>query len=318
MRAVGLATVWLPVVAWGLWAGGAVLWTDGGPSGVRVLVLLLALALVVGVAVTAREALAPLLAMLLLTASFWFASRTPRADRPWRPEQSRMPRVASFAEGFTVHDQRAFRWSSPTEATPGWATESYRYDALVGADLGISRFSELEAMAHVFVSFRFDDGRVLVASVEVRKEEGESFHPVRGLYKHYEKMVVLGDERDLVHLRAVVLEERVELHPLDVPVEQVEVFLRSVLDEAEELHQTPRWYHTVLASCSTSLSTHLRRMGALPLDHRVLFPGYADQLAHELGWLGGRPLAELREAHRVDLRARELGEGGDFSAGLRR
>jgi len=308
---------WAPVALWGAWVVLAVLMGDGGPTLPRAL----ALALMVGAVVAARTlapALAtPVLALELLAGSLWFASLTPRDDRDWLPEQSRLPDVELFAEGFEVRDLRTFRWTTPTEGTPGWTTQRYRFADLVGADLGISRFSELEAMAHVFVSFRFADGRVLCASVEVRKERGESFDPVRGLFRHYEKIVVLGDELDVVGLRALALEERVELHPLEVSRDGVEQFLRSVLDEAAALHERPAWYHTVTASCSTSLSRHLRRMGALPFDHRVLFPGYADTLAHELGWLGAAPLAELRERHRVDEHARDVGPVDDFSARLR-
>jgi len=317
MKRVGSLLWWLPLVAWGTWAVLAVLLGDGGPTPWRALAVLGLVAAVGAAGAVARSLAVPTLVLGLLGGSLWFASRLPRHDREWLTEQSRMPAVTLREDGFVVDGVRRFRWTAPGEATAAWTTDAYAYDDLVGADLGISRFSDLEAMAHVFVSFRFADGRVLVASVEVRKEEGESFDPVRGLFRHYERMVVLGDEQDLVGLRAVVLDEAVELHPLAVPRDDVEAFLRSLLAEVAALHERPAWYHTVTASCSTALAHHLRRMGALPMDHRVLFPGYADALAHELGWLGEGSLVELRGEARVDGRARSWSGEGSFSAHLR-
>lgn len=260
----------------------------------------------------------PWLVVGFLGVALGHAALEPRHDRDWIEAQARLPRVTVDGDTFTVADQRAFRWTGPDAAEARWVDATYRLDAIEGADLGLSRFSDLDAVAHSFVSVRFDDGRVLVVSVEVRKEQGEAFSPVKGLLRHYEKMIVLGDEEDLIGLRAVQLGERVELHPLQVGSGEVERFLRAVLDEVQAIEAQPVWYHTVLASCSTSLARHLFAMGALPLDARVALPGEVDALAHELGWLGPEPLEVLRERARVDAAARAWDGRGDFSEALRR
>ena len=41
----------------------------------------------------------------------------------------------------------------------------------------------VRAGAHTFLSFGFEDGRRLAISVEVRRERGESFSPLRGLLR---------------------------------------------------------------------------------------------------------------------------------------
>jgi hypothetical protein len=254
--------------------------------------------------------------LAVLAAALWFAALPARHDREWMLEQSRLPRVTLADDHFTIADQRAFRWSGD-EPVPRWTTQTYRFADIEGADLGISRFSSVAPVAHSFVSVRFTDGEVLAISVEVRKEPHERFSPLWGLLKRYERWVVLADELDVVGVRALQLGERVELHPLQVSPSDVERFLRAVLDDARAIEAQPVWYHTLFASCSTSLARHLRTMGVVPLDPRLALPGMADELAHELGWLGDAPLAELRERHRVDDDARAWSGEGSFSAAIR-
>lgn len=296
----------------------ALLWADGGPTHWRFILPTIALGPIVLLHRRLPDATLPALVLLFLGIAGWFASLTPSHDRAWNLEQSRMPHVDVDAEGFTVHDHRSFRWRDRDTPEPAWTTERFAWDDLQGADLGISRFSDFRPMAHTFVSLRFAGGRVLVVSVEVRKEKGEAFNPLRGLFRSYERMVVLGDERDLVALRAIHLEEQVELLPLQVDTVQIEAFLRAVIDETNRLHDKAAWYHTMTASCSTSLASQLRTMDAMPWDVRILFPGLLDELAWELGWLGERPLPELLEAHRIDVRARAIGDDDPaFSTAIR-
>ena len=67
-------------------------------------------------------------------------------------------------------------------------------------------------MAHTLVSFGFDDGQYLAVSVEARRQDWQSYSPLWGLFRSYELMFVLGDERDLVRLRTNIRRERVYLY----------------------------------------------------------------------------------------------------------
>ena len=114
-----------------------------------------------------------------------------------------MPTVTVEGNRLVVHDLRTFRYRSATDWDARWTRRTFDLDTLEGVDLGIEHFSAIQAVAHTFLRFRFADGQHLVASVEIRKERGEAFDPVRGLYRNYELMVVLGDEVDLIGLRTV-------------------------------------------------------------------------------------------------------------------
>lgn len=296
------------------WTVLVLLYGGGGPDAVRwgaVVLVLSGLGLAwskgVGASATVTAAVA-------VTGVYLFAVQ-PRHDRDWTEDQSRLPDVHWEGDRFTITDFRRFRYRAVDDWDARWTTETFDLNDLVGADMGIEQFASLEAVAHTFVSFRFADGRVLAASVEIRKENGESFSPLKGMFRQYEKMVVLGDERDLVELRAVHREDEVTLHPLHISRERVVDFLRSLLDETAAIHEAPVFYHTVLASCSSSLAVHIRAVEPLGWDLRMFLPGYADVLAHELGWLGPGELSELRQAHRVDATA--AGGREDFSILIR-
>src|SRR5262249_37060058 len=72
---------------------------------------------------------------------------------------------------------------------------------LVSVDLFIS-YWRIGPVAHTFVSFNLDDGTPPVCvSIEIRPEVGEEFDPLAAMFKQFELIYVVGDERDLVRVR---------------------------------------------------------------------------------------------------------------------
>jgi hypothetical protein len=285
-----------------------------------VIIVLVLWALVVGVGAfwrrSAQETTGAVVLVCILATSFFFALQ-PLHDLDWMEDQERLPSVTIDGDEITIENYRQFRYRSELDWDANWSTQTFRFSELVGADMGIEQFTSIEAVAHTFVSFRFSDGRVLVASIEIRKEKDESFSAVKGLFRQYERMVVLGDELDMVELRAVHRQDTVYLHPVDVSPEYTEAFLRSILTEAQEIEAEPVFYNTLRASCSTSLAKHIRAVGPVSWDYRMVLPGYVDVIAWELGWFGEQPLDVLREQHTINDRAVLAAGQDDFSAQIR-
>ena len=74
-----------------------------------------------------------------------------------------------------------------------------------------------QAIAHILVSFGFEDGRYLVFTVETRKEKGERYSELGGFFKEFELSIVATDERDAVRVRTNVRDEDVYLYRIDMP-----------------------------------------------------------------------------------------------------
>ena len=71
---------------------------------------------------------------------------------------------------------------------------------LTGLDFYVSYCSE-GPVGHTFVSFIFDNAPPLSISIETRPEVGEGFDPLASLFKQFELIYVVGEERDLVGVR---------------------------------------------------------------------------------------------------------------------
>ena len=56
-------------------------------------------------------------------------------------------------------------------------------------------------VGHTFVSFIFDNAPPLSISIETRPEVGEGFAPIASMFKQFELIYVVGEERDIVGVR---------------------------------------------------------------------------------------------------------------------
>ena len=165
-------------------------------------------------------------------------------------------------------------------------------------------------MAHTFMSFGFKDGRYMAISIEARREEGEGFNPLAGLFRKYDLIHVVGDERDIVGVRSHIRNERVYLYRLELSTWQAENLFVSMLTVVNDIYQSPRFYNTLADNCLTGL---LRYAESIPfwqqwIDYRLVLPGFVDEVAYGLGVLAG-------EGTLVDLQSRALVHTEDYGAG---
>jgi hypothetical protein len=75
------------------------------------------------------------------------------------------------------------------------------------------------------------------------------------------------------------------------------------------------------STCTTNIVRHVNQLvpGRVPWSYKILLPGYADELAHDVGLLAtDLPLAEARRRFRINERADRFAGREDFSAGIRR
>jgi len=317
------AGVWVPLAVGATWAGTAALLGGGGPAGIGMLRVLgvFAGAAAIGVVACKRGAMvgaAGLAALSLTVAVGYFLSIRPSHDRAWTRDQSRLPRVERAGDRVTVLDTRAFRYRSPEDYDAAWVDRTIDLGDLQGVDFAVERFTDNEAVAHTLVSFRFDHDDPLVISVEIRKEIGESFGPLKGLFRQFELMYVIGDERDLIELRAVHRADDVYLHPMRATPQQARAFFLSLLDGAQSVWEQPQFYNTVSASCTTVLAQHLQQVADVGLDYRVWLPGYSDALAFDLGLIDtDADFATTRSRHHINARARAAAGTDAFSQRIR-
>ena len=299
------------------WALGALLYSGGGAEGIQWWRWLLILGwLVLGRLLWSKlggghRFILPWL--LLLPALLVFLSVRPSNDREWSEDQSRFS--TAHVEDGRVHfkDIRDFRYTSPTEWTPAWYDATYELSDLEAAYYIVEHFSDPESIAHTMVSFRFSGDRFLAFSVELHKEVGESYSPVRGLFRQYELHYVVADERDALQLRTNYRPSRVRVHPITADRDRMEAYFLDLVARVNQLAAEPEFYHSLVSSCTTNLADHLESVTRhrVRMDHRVYLPGYSSELAWELGLLGQTDLEEVLHRDQVTADQIEASRGHD-------
>ena len=182
-------------------------------------------------------------------------------------------------------------------------------------------FGDMKGPAHTLVSFGFSDGSYLAISVELRREPGEKFSPVKGLLKQYELMYVVADERDVIRLRTNHRHDDVFLYPVRAGAEQRRRLFVSMLERANALREHPEFYNTLTNTCTTNIVRHVNEIAPqkVPFSYKVLLPGYSDRLAYDLGLLDtDLPFGEAKARYHINARALRYADDPAFSTLIRR
>ncbi|MEE2828332.1 MAG: DUF4105 domain-containing protein [Myxococcota bacterium] len=281
------------------WSVGAILLSGGGPEGIapwRWPVLLAWAA--VGILYWRRrrsERRWEVPWVLFLAALLGFAAVQPSQERDWMEYQLRLPWFEIEGDRVRAHEVRNFRYRSTSEWEPAWYDADFRLSELEEAYFVVEHFSDHDFIAHTLVSFRFSGDRFLAFSVELRKERGETYSPLRGLFRQYELVYVVADERDVLQLRTNHRHSRVRIHPIVADADRIEAYFLDLVARTNNLKERPEYYNSVTSSCTTNLADHLEAVTEhrVSFDKRVYLPGYASSLAWELGLLGEGDLDDL-------------------------
>lgn len=242
-------------------------------------------------------------------------------NRDWQPPVARLS-TADFSEegdSVTIRNIRNFEFRSPQDFDVRYYDKTFALGQIRGADLIVSYWGS-DAMAHTFLSFEFEEGNPLAISIEIRPETGETFHPLAGLFKQYEIIYVVGDERDLIRLRTNHRGEETYLYKTTATPEQARQLLVEMLEQANQLAQTPAYYGTIRNNCTTALVKHVNKILAteIPYSGMLLFNGFSDKLAHTRGNIqNDLPFHDLKAASCINSIAKELDQDPDFSAKIR-
>ncbi len=244
----------------------------------------------------------------------------PSNDRLWSPDQERIATAVFHGDSVLVRNVRNIHYRSTTDFDVRWEDRDYDLRRLESVWFMVEPFSGWRGPAHTLLSFGFGDGEFVAISVEVRKERGESFSPLLGLLRQYELAYVVGDERDLIGLRANHRRDSVYLYPIRTSAERMRALFLSMLERANALAAHPEFYNTLTSTCTTNIVRHVNVITPrrIPFSHKVLLPAHADDLAYDLGLINtGLPRATFRRAHLINDLAELYADSASFSSGIR-
>ncbi len=248
--------------------------------------------------------------------------RSPSHDRIWAPEQSVLPVFRVEGERLLVSGVRNFRWLTAERFEGGWEDRSYELSDLERVWFVLTPFStHWRGPAHTLLSFQFGESDFLSISIEARRERGEQYGMLKGLFRHFELIYVAGDERDVIGLRAVYRSDQVYLYPTRVSPDGARALLLSMAESANRLREIPEFYNTFTNNCLTRIVRHVNAVAPRRLPRwspRLMMPGFSDTLAWRLGLLDVEgSLEAARKRWFVNDRARLAIDEPDFSLRIR-
>jgi hypothetical protein len=251
---------------------------------------------------------------------YYFGVIRPDNNQVWALEQERKAVVTVKGDKVHVQNVRNFTWRSATDFDVGWYERTYDLNKLESMYYVVASMAKWEAVAHVFVCFGFSDGQNVAVSVEGHRQDGRPYAVVASMFRQFQLIYVIGDERDVVGLRGAIWKDPVYFYPARTTQERKRAIFVDMMERAHSLEERPEFYHLLLNNCMNNITYHLRRLGGRPLPHdlQILLTGLSDRVAHRLGYIDtDLPFEKAREAFRVDgwMQQTELDAG--FSQRLR-
>jgi hypothetical protein len=248
----------------------------------------------------------------------WWIAIPPSHNRHWRPEVAVMPRAVIDGDHVRLAGVRNFDYRSRNDFTVRYEEREVSLSHLIALDFYVSYFAE-GPIGHTFVSFIFDNAPPLAISIETRPEVGEGFAPVASLFKQFELIYVVGDERDVVGVRTNHRHEPVYLYRLNTSADDARRLLLVYLTRINELADRPEFYHLLTNSCTINIVRYANAAGRRGrFDIRHLLNGLIDSYLYHSGRIDTTlPFDELRRRSLINEAAQAANGAADFSQRIR-
>lgn len=267
-----------------------------------------------------RRILVTASALFLTALCLWWFLQTPSNDRNWSADQAVLPYAEINGNMITIQNVRHARYRTMFDYDVHHENRIYDLQKLTSASYVIEPFIGIPGSAHTFLTFEFEDQDPVVISIEVRREKGEIFSAVQGLFRRFELIYVIADERDAIKLRTTYRNHDVLLYPIRTTPAQLQTLFVSMLERANHLHDHPEFYNTLTNSCTTNIVTHINELaqGTVPFSPTILFPDYSDRLAYDLGLIDtDLPFDEARTHFNITRKAQQCTDDATFSKCIR-
>ena len=189
----------LVVAPVGLWSAMALWFRLPAPDAVRgaaaCLAAVAAIATMIALFTRVRWRALGAFALAFVGLLAWWSTILPPAGGDWAPDVARQTTGTVDGDVLTLSDVRDFDWRSDSDFTERWGARSYDLGKLSGLDLFLSYWAGPQ-MAHLIMSFDFDDGQVLAWSMEVRREKTGVYSPVADAFRSHTLVSLATTERD--------------------------------------------------------------------------------------------------------------------------
>ena len=184
---------------------------------------------------------------------------------------------------FLIKNVRDFDWRKVGNEE-NYKNMDFTLSDIRGMEVGISHFSkENEGLAHVFTIFNLEDGRNIAVSIETRRDGGEKFGFLKGVFFDYELIYILATKEDLLSLREK-RGEKIYIYPINTTAKKAQDIFRSFSKRVNSLYENPEFYHILFKNCTSLTVDEVKKVSDKKFSwyEQVLAPGYAAQALFEM------------------------------------
>ena len=239
----------------------------------------------------------------MICAIYYIGFVRPDNSQVWALEQNRKPVATIDGDKVHVRNVRNFTWRTAADFDIGWRERTYDLSKLTSMHYVVASMRHWDIVAHVFVSFGFSDGQHVAISVEGHRLKGRPYGVLSSMFRQFQLIYIIGDERDVIGLRGAIWKDPVYFYPARTTLQRKRAISVDMMRRAHSLEEESEFYHLLLNNCMNNILYHLRRLGGRPLpsDLQVLLTGLSDQVAYRLGYIDtDLPFERARQAFRVD------------------
>ncbi|HEY1269080.1 MAG TPA: DUF4105 domain-containing protein [Candidatus Binatia bacterium] len=304
------------------WAAGAIYYAPVLSANLRAgaaVAFVLAVALAFIFLPNRRRTLAGFLGVVALLVLLFFQIPASN-DRDWQPEVAVTPWAEVKGDRVTIHGVRNFDYRTESDFDARWEDRTYDLSKLDSADV-IAVYWAGKTIAHVMLSFGFQDKDYLAVSIETRKAKGQSYSTLAGFFRNYELIYIPADERDVVRVRSNYREpqEQVYIYRTRAPQRNIRRVFLDYIKTMNAMRERPGFYNTLTTNCTTSILTHTKmNPESPPLSWKILLSGYVPQYLYEKGRIDtSMPFAELEKISLINGRAHAADKDPNFSRRIR-
>lgn len=246
-------------------------------------------------------------------------SITPSHNRAWRADMARMPRAIIDGDNVKFINFRDFDYRSLSDFTPRYEEREVQISHLTSIDFFISYWTP-GPVAHTFLSFNFDNAKPVCISIEARFEDHEGFNPLASLFRQFELIYVVGDERDIVRVRSNIRKEDVFMYPIRLSPAAARSLFMVYLERINQLADHPEFYHLLSNSCTINIVRYANLIGREGnWDIRLILNGWSDRYLYRAGLIDNNlPFKQAREQAFINPLAQAADDAPDFSRQIRK
>jgi len=242
----------------------------------------------------------------------------PSNNRSWVNDNKRLANAEFEGDYVIIKNIRDFNWRSTRDYDERWVEKKFNLTEVSKIWFVLEYFDpKKRQMAHTILGFEFKDGSRICCSIEVRRERGEKYHPIRGFFRQYELIYVWATESDAIGVRTRCRKKSVT-HLFEAVVlgpGNERRMLESYLNRTNKLYEDPEWYNTITNTCTTNIVKHVNEVypGRVPKAIAILLPGLSPKMLYKNNLVKiNSSLEKTLEESIIDSKAQTWDEVSDF------